>query len=417
MKHRYNIFKHSGFGALVMLSLFFVGLTSCEEDDDTGAAPVIERVRFTDPTTADSSFSKAPLGSTLAIVGKNLASSEYVYINDYAIRVNSAYATDQHLIVSVLDSVPTIATEPDVPNTLRVVSPFGEASYNFQTLPPAPVVEQVSNQYAKAGESLTLYGKYFYFVDTVFLPGDIEVTEGISTNGSSLTLTLPANYEPTLGRIIVSSQSGNSSANRASQLYTGHGIVSNFDDVFPWGWGINAESNVTTEAEGIEAIDNKFALVNMTLPSGNGWSNDKVINMVDWGGAQIYPTSPEDAYDPSLPISDFDARMEVAVSSEASIDGVMLQMYYENENSTGLTTEVALSDFVRSQDGRWYTLSIPLNKLANGNVKLNTYADLLTGNANSEHHFRIVINNPTADDVPIILAIDNVRVVNAELEF
>lgn len=416
MKNIQNLFSNISYGMLLFLAGALGILSACEDDEMSNGAPMIERVRFTDPTTADSSFSKAPLGSTLAIVGQNLATSEYVYINGYQIRVNSAYATDRHLIVSVLDSVPTIATDPDVPNTLRVVNPYGEATYDFQTLPPAPIIEQVANQYVKAGETLKLYGRYFYFVDTVFLPGDIAVTEGISANGNTLTLTVPDSYVPVEGAVQVSSQSGISNINRASQLYSGYGIVSNFDDTFPWGWGINIETSVTTTATGIQPIESNFALINMSLPGNYGWSNDKVINMVDWGGAQIYPTAPASVYSPSLPIADFDARFEVAVSSSAALEGVELQIMYQNANNTELTANVPITDFVRTEDGSWYTVSIPLNELSNGTSKLETYGDLLTGNANSEHHFRIVVVNTTANDIPVTLAIDNVRVVNAEIE-
>lgn len=417
MKNIKTAFSNTSYGLLFFLMGSLSILSACEEDDVSTAAPVIERIRFTDPATADSSFSSAPLGSTLAIVGQNLATAEYVYINEYQIRVNSAYATDRHLIVSVLDSVPTIATNPDVPNIIRVVSPYGEATYDFQTLPPAPIVEQVANQYVRPGETLRLYGRYFYFVDTVYFPGDVAVTEGITANGNSLTVTVPEGMDFSEGNHIrVVSQSGTSAVNRESQLFNGNGVISNFDDTFPWGWGINAETNVTTEATGITPIENNFALVNMSLPASYGWSNDKVINLVDWGGAQIYPTAPADAYDPSLPIGDFDARFEVAVSSSASLDGIELQIMYQNESNTELTVNVPVTDFVRSTDGLWYTVSIPLNELANGNTKLDTYADLLTGNTNSEHHFRIVVVNTTASDVPVTMAIDNVRVVNAEME-
>lgn len=417
MKNIQSTFSNVSYRLLFFLMGTLGILTACEDDDLSTAAPVIERVRFTDPTTADSSFSSAPLGSTLAIVGQNLASAEFVYINDYEIRVNSAYATDRHLIITVLDSVPTIATNPDVPNVIRVVSPYGEATYDFQTLPPAPIIEQVANQYVRAGETLRLYGRYFYFVDTVYLPGNVAVTEGITANGSSLSLTVPEGLDFSEGNAVqVVTQSGTSNINRESQLFDGNGIVSNFDDTFPFGWGINPETSVTTVAPGIQPIENNFALVNMSVPGNYGWSNDKVINMVDWGGAQIYPTAPSAAYDPSLPIANFDARFEVAVSSSASLAGIELQVMYQNASDVELTVNVPMTDFIRSQDGNWYTVSLPLNGLANGTTRLATYGDILTGNSNGEHHFRIVVVNTTANDVPVTLAIDNVRVVNAEME-
>lgn len=394
-------------------------LSSCRDNEDTGAAPVIERVRFTDPATADSSFTKATLGSNLAIVGKNLSTAQYVLLNNYKIAVNPVFATDNYLLIPVLDSVPTVAQDPNVPNELTVVNRYGQATFKFQVLPPAPVLEQVGNQFVRAGETVTLFGKYFFFVEEVTFPGGVTVTDfTTNANGTALTVKVPEGFDPTKGDIIVTTQSGASMPGRTSRFYSGEGIVSNFDDIFPWGWGLDKDKNVTTVAPGgvIQPLDNKFALINMSLPENYGWSNDKVINLVDWGGNQTYPTAPSNKYNPEAPIANFDARMEVAVVTGASLEGVQLQVFYQNQNNVEMTANVDLKNFIRSTDGKWYTVSVPLSSLANGNVKLTRYGDILTGNKDSQHHFRVVIVNTTPAAVPAMIAIDNVRVVNAVMQ-
>ncbi|HYH57013.1 MAG TPA: hypothetical protein VD772_10400, partial [Anseongella sp.] len=122
---------------LAAIAALFI-LISCEKEEEavSQGPPVIERVRLSDPATADSSLSSATLGSTLVIVGQNLGSVKAVFLNNYEVGVNAAYATDNYLIIGVSDSVPTIATDPGVPNELKIVSPFGEAVYGFQVLPP-----------------------------------------------------------------------------------------------------------------------------------------------------------------------------------------------------------------------------------------------------------------------------------------
>lgn len=407
----------------IIVALF--SLSSCEKEEEaiSQGPPAIERVRLSDPSTTDSSLRDATLGSTLVIVGQNLGSVEAVFLNNYQVGINAAYATDTYLIINVPDSVPTVATDPDVPDEIRVVNPFGEAVYDFQVLPPAPVLEQIGNQYAEEGEIVTLYGKYFYFVDTVYFPGDIHLTEGFSagSGGSTLSVKIPPGVDPSDGDIIISTKSGNSRPNRASRLYDGAGMLADFDTDGPfswpgdWGWGIPG-SNITNTAPGIEPIENNFGMINMTLPPNYGWANEKVINLVDWGGEQIYPTAPGQKYDPAAPIADFDARMEVAVSTSASIAGIELQVMYPNESNTELTANIALTDFVRSTDGKWYTVSVPLSGLANGNSRLSTYGDLLTANADGQHHFRVVIINPTTEAVPVVMAVDNIRIVNAEVQ-
>src|SRR4051794_34954397 len=108
-------------------------LVSCKKENDylannqADGPPTIERIRLTDPTTTDSSLKKATLGSTLAIMGDNLANAQTVTFNGYKVIVNPVYATNSTLIVAIPDSTPTIATNPNVKNEIRVQSPLGEA--------------------------------------------------------------------------------------------------------------------------------------------------------------------------------------------------------------------------------------------------------------------------------------------------
>ncbi len=57
--------------------------------------------------------------------GTNLATAQKVIFNGYALGVNPAYATDNVLIITVHDSVPTIATNPNVKDELTVVTAGG----------------------------------------------------------------------------------------------------------------------------------------------------------------------------------------------------------------------------------------------------------------------------------------------------
>lgn len=432
MKNNYISFKRMS----KMLLFFFIGslffLSSCQDDENAGAgAPIIERVRYTDPNTADSSFEKATLGSTLAIIGKNLATTEMVYLNDYPIGVNPVYATDNHLIVQVSDSIPTIAQSENIPHTLRVVNPYGETTFRFETLPPAPIIEQVGNEMVQPGDQLTLYGKYFYFVDTVFLPGDVFVTEGITTasNGSWVSVTVPEGFKPSVGDldVIVSSESGNSRATRTSRVFGGSGIVADFDVDGPfqwpqngsadWGWGIPSD-NIVNSAPGIEPIDGHFAMVYWTLPPNWGWANEKLINLADWAGDQIFPVTPKEIYDSLESISSFDARMEITVSQPSSIEGVEVNILAYTTAGVEISFGVPLSDFVKTTDGTWYTLSVPLSKLANQNNKLSTYKDLLLGGSRDDndvliHQFRVNFINTTGDAIDLIAGVDNIRIVNA----
>ncbi|GEO06018.1 hypothetical protein AAE02nite_36820 [Adhaeribacter aerolatus] len=412
-------FTINSINRISFLLLFFVAgaLSSCKEEDPTApaeakAAPVIEAVRSMNPAKADSTFTQSTLGSTIVIKGQNLENTRTITFNGYNASFNTAYASDNYVIVRIPELTPTVATAANVPNKLVVGNSKGEAVYDFTVLPPVPLIEAMSNEFVKAGQTLTLYGKYFYFVKDVTFPGGVKGTNvTASPDGLSLTVTVPSGVDPSKGDVVVTSESGRSVANARTRLYS-VGMVGNFDDKNPFGWGINPATNITNTAPGITALDGKFALISMALPGGYGWSNDKVINLADYNGAQIFPTQPANMYNAEDPIANFEARMEVAVTNTASLNGLQLQVMTQEATDKELTANVNLKDFVRSTDGKWYTVAVPLANLANGSTKLAKYGDLLKGNKKGEKHYRAVIVNTNAADVPATIAIDNMRIVN-----
>src|SRR5690606_11939413 len=417
-----TIGKYKGHWALIAFSLV-LGVFSCtDEEPGSSGPPVIERVRNTDPNTADSAFVSATLGSTLAILGNNLSTTTEVYLNDYPLGVNPAYVTANSVIVQVNDSVPTVATNPDVVNKLRLVTQRGEAVFDFQTLPPAPQVFQVQNQYVKPGDELTLYGRYFYFVDTVYFPGeDVFVTSGIQTGnaGSVLKVTVPDNMDFTEGaNIVVVSKSGASSTNRNTQIYSGEGMIADFDTngalEWPWNWGWGISGSMIKDSQpGIASLDGNFGGISQTIAGGYGWSNDKLINLAAWSGAQMFPTVPEALYDPGAPASSLDLRWEMAVNTAASLDGLEVVVWYPDRNGNELTFAVPIGEVARSQDGTWHTYSVNLTQLTNGNTRLTTYSNFLAGGSDGVRQLRLMIQNTTATDKDAVIGIDNIRVVRA----
>ncbi|MEP2348509.1 MAG: glycan-binding surface protein, partial [Algoriphagus sp.] len=396
-------------------------LGACQDDDEINVGPpTIERVRSTDPTTADSAFTSATLGSTLAILGNNLLGTQQVYLNDYPLGVNTAYVTNNSVIVTVGDSVPTVATNPNVPNTLRLVNKAGEAIMEFQTLPPAPQVLQVKNQYVKPGDDLTLFGRYFYFVDSVYFPGeDVYVTSGFTTNaaGSSLTVKVPDGLDFSEGQAIrVVTKSGGSATNRNTQIYADKGMVADFDTngalewPWNWGWGISGDM-IQPSQPGISSLEGNFAGMNQAFPANFGWNNDKVINLANWGGAQIFPTG--EGYEPGVPANNFDIRVEVAVNTTESIEGLMMQIWYPDSNGNELSYNIPMSEFITKTDGSWYTLSANMTRLTNGSTRLNTYGDFLKGDKGGVKQLRLLVVNTTSSDIKAVVGVDNVRVIRA----
>lgn len=423
MKNNKHIIKSSHSVVVAALLTLTIVLGACQEEDEISVGPpTIERVRTTDPSTVDSAFTSATLGSTIAIMGTNFLGTQEVYLNDYPLGVNTAYVTNNSVIVTVGDSVPTVATDPNVPNKLRLVTRSGESVIDFQTLPPAPQILQVKNQYVKAGDELTLFGRYFYFVDTVYFPGeDVFVTSGFQTNaaGSTLTVTVPEGLDFSESQFVtVVTRSGGSATNRNTQIFNGKGMVADFDTngalewPWDWGWGISGDM-IKPSQPGIESLEGSFAGMNQAFPAGYGWNNDKVINLANFDGEQIFPTAPDDEYSPGAPAASFDIRLELAINTTENISGLNLQLWYPDKNGNELSFDVPLADVINVKDGSWHTLSVAMNRLTNGNTRLNTYSDFLAGDGGGVRQLRLLIVNTTSNEINAVVGIDNVRVVRA----
>jgi Surface glycan-binding protein B xyloglucan binding domain len=396
-------------------------LFSCKKDNNNKASgpPTIQRVRTTDPTTKDSSLKQANLGSTIAIVGNNLLGAQSVSFNGYTVTVNPVYVTNTDLIITVPDSVPTVATNPNVPNQIKVTTLSGSATFSFVILPPPPIVTQIGNEYAISGQTITLYGKYFFFVDTVTFPGNVAATSGFTTSadGSSLTLKIPVG-ETGGGNIQVKSSSGWSQTGRETQIYdhSGNGIVVNWDNmdggnILNFGWGIDPTSQVVSTYNGIAPLDGKFAVVDLAIPANYGWTNSKVVDIDNYDGSinsgSPFPLAPTALYSPSLPLTDYDFKFEAA--STKALGGLQVQVWEQNGNPS-YTINIPLSNFIHTTDGTWYTVSANLGTLLGSNgSSLAKYGDLI-----SPKSIRWLIINPTGSDIAATIGVDNIRIVKVQ---
>lgn len=410
--------------------LFLMGgvvfLSSCQKEDPTApleakAPPVIERIRLIDPAKADSSIENSTLGSVIVIVGQNLAATQYVSFNGLVTSINPVYATETHLIVTIPSTTPTAATSQNVPDELKVVNDKGEATYKFAVYPPAPVVQNIQSEYVKEGDMLTINGTYLYLVEKVIFPGGVIVPGSAVTNsadGTTLSVTVPAGVDFSQGRdIIVETKSGKSAVGRTTKVYGGIGMLVDWDTRTSWNadqvlnstWGISEKmENVTTTFPGITPVAGQFGVVNMPIPANWGWANAKLVNMANNDGGhnngKLYPTTPAEHYNPEEALSNFDLKFEIASTKPV---GELLAQVWQSNGGKDHTVQVPLKNFVKSADGKWYTVTINLGDLANGGVKLVKYKDF-TGPTD----MRLLIQNPTGADIPATLAIDNIRIVN-----
>lgn len=223
----YRLYK---FLIIACIATGLLATVSCKKDSGK-AAPVIERLRAVFAAPNDSVLTKAGPGQTVVIQGSNFASTREVYFNGYPSPFNSALLSENNIVVTIPADMPFSKLEQSALNKVRVVTAYGDVTFDFPIEPPPPVIVAASNEYAKAGERITLTGNNFFYVQKVIFPGNIEVSTNIEANdpGTALEVTVPAGIT-TAGPLKVVNQYGTgTSLLQFNDFVTG--LLCNFDNV------------------------------------------------------------------------------------------------------------------------------------------------------------------------------------------
>ena len=138
--------------------LILTALYSCK--DDEGAKKEAEPAVLSITDENDAEIDAASPGDIIFINGTALSTAT-VQIN--ATDVSPAIQNDEVISIQIPSAVPTVATDPDVANELTVTFPGkgenGEdliITESFRVLPAGPTVSSISNEFAPAGEEITI---------------------------------------------------------------------------------------------------------------------------------------------------------------------------------------------------------------------------------------------------------------------
>ncbi len=226
---------------ILMLGL----LWACSKDNGgVGGPPSVRSVTLLDSASQDSAFTRALPGTLILITGENLGGVTEVSFNGMSAYFNTAYNTNTHLIITIPEEAPTEATDPDVPNLIRIVTGHGEASYAFVVDIPPPSIAAISNENAMPGDSLIIYGSALWLIEKIEFPGGREVTE-ISGNaeGTRIGLIMPDLGADT-GRIRIVAKYGSTFSNGPMNDHQSGDVISNLTNDgetgelprFNWAW-------------------------------------------------------------------------------------------------------------------------------------------------------------------------------------
>ncbi len=205
-------------------------LQSCKDQPDeyksTDGTPTIYYIRPASASAGDSLLVQAYPQANICLVGANLTSIQQIYFNDKKAVLNTSFITENTLIVQIPSAIPDVVSD----KIYLITTGHDTLSYDFHVVIPAPVVSQMSCEYAAPGSVATIYGSYF--IDDpnvplqVFFP-DGKEAEIKSVNESRSTMTIVVPECTTEGQITVKSVYG--STNSSFRYLDSRGMLFDFD--------------------------------------------------------------------------------------------------------------------------------------------------------------------------------------------
>ncbi len=272
--------KYTGFILGAILSVSCANLDYPDRFKETTGVPTVHFVRYAD---RDIAITQANMEELVCVVGDNLTSVHDIYFNDQAAVLNSSYMTPHTIVVAVPKNMPVEQTD----KMYLITRDSSVVAYDFKVLPPTPKISGMSNEWAKAGETVEIYGSYLFPPISVEFPGvdPVEVTSG---DGTSLTLQVPAGAQP--GKIKVNNDSG--TAQSVFMYKDSRGLLFDFDGVTGLdnhGW--NGHSSQDDDGTGISGRFFQFG-DGVTALDG-GWE-EAHFSFVYWPGSWNTPENYQD---------------------------------------------------------------------------------------------------------------------------
>jgi hypothetical protein len=384
--------------------------SSCKKDDNNvgSGTPVITKVRSYAATPGDSVLKEANPGNYVVLQGSHFKGIKAVYFDGIEANLNNALGSDNTIPV-IVPTIPFATLDQTKLNTITVVTATGQVTYKFPVVPLATIITSMSNEDALAGESVTVNGSNFFYIDKVILPGGVTVSSGIVTNslGTTLTFTVPTGVT-TGGPIQVVNRYGTGTSVLLFDDFT-TGVANNFDNVNNYSWGLS--SGPSNSSTGFPNNTGYYGVMSATsIPAGD-WSWYNGGRSINLNAVQLVPAA--DVASGNL--SNYAVKFEINVpASTPWVNGSIflsinygftyLAAYDPWKNSDGTT-----SPFITNG---WRTVVIPLSQFRTNDGAGNpdtSISDLIGASGNNALSF-FFVNDGTTVVTAFTVAIDNIRV-------
>ena len=376
-----------------MMGLILLGttFTSCKDQPDafklTDGTPEVLYIRMPYLSKSDSLLTQASLSSIICLVGNNLTSIKQMYFNDQKAQLNTSYITDHTLIVQIPSGIPD-----EVSDKIYMINQNNDTTiYDFHVIVPAPVVTSISCEYAKAGESVTIYGNYF--IDDpnvplkVILPDGQEVSDFTSFTQSTIVFDMPTCT--TEGSIKVETIYGTTPS--GFHYLDTRGILFDFDGshsglAIGHGW---RSGNVRTDEYSIDGGYLYFGGTDIKGDIGGTWAEDQFC-MNYWPGDGAENLSDRKVLADMLAnydLASLQVKFEVCIPKASAWSSAALQVMFTSDAQVTYSTAgngyYSDTSFPRglwmpwtstgsyNTDDKWITVSMPLsnfNKTHEGQI-------------------------------------------------
>lgn len=196
--------------AIAAAALVTAGFSSCDKVDYpdryevADGKPTVYSVRYAD---RDINITSAYMDEVVCLLGKNLRSITELWFNDQEAILNTSYITDNTLMVSVPKNMPAVQTD----SLYMITKSKDTVAFYFKVLPPVPKVNSMTNEWAEAGETVTIYGDFL--IDDAATPlkiefpgAEVDHSKMVFSGSSAVTFPVPEGANP--GYVIVTSLSG-----------------------------------------------------------------------------------------------------------------------------------------------------------------------------------------------------------------
>lgn len=395
--------KNIGINYINYLFLAVLGLllvASCTEDlndpDITGekdGPAEIHYIRVTDPTVSDSLLDGAFLGALIAIVGDNLGDTKELWFNDQKALLNPTYVTDKSIIVNVPTSVPT-----EVTDEMRLVFSDGsELTYPFKINVPAPIISGIKSEYVPAGGTAVIKGDFFFEPMKVIFPGGVEGSI-VSIEKTKVQVLVPEGASS--GQVQITTNFG---SQKSSFLFRDNrNVLLDFDTKLHETWTAKIGYE---DVPLIPPVDGHFAYFQSNEHGAWQWVNE--MTMQYWaprgrGNVPIATGLVSDLalrFEVNVPIPWEDVRMEIFFGQYAESEG---------RGSAAIARWAPFENGPFTTDG-WETVQIPLTDFVHNTANDDPTESI--DDLSKLTNVTMMVFGPADSSVPILIAVDNLRVV------